>query len=104
MKSERFKVVKEFERWGLKFTSFDSNFGKLLVMHHELMDANEKSDEMFVIDPEYLRKKTFKTWDRKEYDMEKLAKRDTRAVVMSEASCVYLVYPKAHARVKLGSL
>ena len=104
MKSERFKVVKEFERWGLKFTSFDSNFGKLLVMHHELMDANEKSDEMFVIDPEYLRKKTFKTWNRKEYDMEKLAKRDTRAVVMSEASCVYLVYPKAHARVKLGSL
>ena len=104
MKSERFKVVKEFERWGLKFTSFDSNFGKLLVMHHELMDANEKSDEMFVIDPEYLRKKTFKTWNRKAYDMEKLAKRDTRAVVMSEASCVYLVYPKAHARVKLGSL
>lgn len=104
MKSERFKVVKEFERWGLKFTSFDSNFGKLLVMHHELMDANEKSDEMFVIDPEYLRKKTFKTWSRKEYDMAKLAKRDTRAVVMSEASCCYLVYPKAHARVKLGEL
>lgn len=104
MKSERFKVVKEFERWGLKFTSFDSNFGKLLVMHHELMDMNEKSDEMFVIDPEYLRKKTFMAWNRKEYDMAKLAKRDTRAVVMKEASCCYLVYPKAHARVKLASL
>lgn len=104
MKSERFKVVKEFERWGLKFTSFDSNFGKLHVMHHELMNDNEKSDEMFVIDPEYLRKKTFKTWSRKEYDMAKLAKRDTHAVVMSEASCCYLVYPTAHARVKLGSL
>ena len=104
MKSERFKVVKEFERWGLKFTSFDSNFGKLLVMHHELMDMNEKSDEMFVIDPEYLRKKTFLAWNRKEYDMAKLAKRDTRAVVMKEASCCYLVYPKAHARVKLTSL
>ena len=104
MKSERFKVVKEFERWGLKFTSFDSNFGKLHVMHHELMNENEKSDEMFVIDPEYLRKKTFKTWSRKEYDMAKLAKRDTHAVVMSEASCCYLVYPTAHARVKLGSL
>ncbi len=104
MKSERFKVVKEFERWGLKFTSFDSNFGKLLVMHHELMDMNEKSDEMFVIDPEYLRKKTFLSWNRKEYDMAQLAKRDTRAVVMKEASCCYLVYPKAHARVKLASL
>ena len=104
MKSERFKVVKEFERWGLKFTSFDSNFGKLLVMHHELMDMNGKADEMFVIDPEYLRKKTFKTWSRKEYDMAKLAKRDTHAVVMSEASCCYLVYPKAHARVKLATV
>ncbi len=104
IKSERFKVVKEFEHWGLKFTSFDTNFGKLLVMHHELMNENGMSDQMFVIDPEYLRKKTFLTWSRKEYDMEKLAKRDTKAVVMKEASCVYLVYPNAHARVKLGSL
>lgn len=104
MKSERFKVVKEFEKWGLKFTSFDSNFGKLLVMHHELMDMNGKADEIFIIDPEYLRKKHFMTWDRKEYDMSKLAKRDTTAVVMKEASCCYLVYPNAHAIVKLGAL
>lgn len=104
MKSERFKVVKEFEKWGLKFTSFDSNFGKLLVMHHELMDKNEKSDEILVIDPEYLRKKHFITWNRQEYDMAKLAKRDTQAVVMKEASCCYLTYPNAHAIVKLGTL
>lgn len=104
MESERFKVVKEFEKWGLKFTSFDSNFGKLLVMHHELMDMNGKADEIFVIDPEYLRKKHFMTWNRYEYDMKKLAKRDTQAVVMREASCCYLVYPNAHAIVKLGEL
>lgn len=104
MESERFKVVKEFEKWGLKFTSFDSNFGKLLVMHHELMDANDKADEIFVIDPEYLRKKHFLTWSRKEYDMSKLAKRDTQAVVMTESSCCYLTYPNAHAIVKLGAL
>ena len=104
IESERFKVVKEFERWGLKFTSFDTNFGKLLVMHHELMNENELSNAMYVIDPEYLRKKTFRSWDRKEYDMAKLAKRDTTAVVMKEASCCYLVYPKAHARVYLGSI
>ena len=104
MKSERFKVVKEFEKWGLKFTSFDSNFGKLLVMHHELLDLNGKADEIFIIDPEYLRKKHFLTWSRQEYDMAKLAKRDTRAVVMKEASCCYLVYPNAHAVVKLGEL
>lgn len=104
MKSERFKVVKEFEKWGLKFTSFDSNFGKLLAIHHELMNENEKSDEAFVIDPEYLKKKTFLIWERKSYDMAKLAKRDTQAVVLKEASCCYLTYPNAHARVKLGEL
>ena len=104
MESERFKVVKEFEKWNLKFTSFDSNFGKLLVMHHELMDKNEKSDEILIIDPEYLRKKHFLTWSRQEYDMAKLAKRDTKAIVMKEASCVYLTYPNAHAVVKLGEL
>ena len=104
MKSERFKVVKEVEKWGLKFTSFDSNFGQFLVMHHELLDLNGKSDEIFVIDPEYLRKKYFLTWNRNEYNMAKLAKRDTTAVVMKEASCCYLVYPNAHAVVKLGTL
>lgn len=104
MKSDRFKVVKEFEKWGLKFTSFDSNFGKLLAMHHELLDMNMKSDEAFVMDPEYLRKRTFEMFSRKTYDMEKLAKRKTSAVVLNEASCCYLVYPNAHIRVKLGSL
>ena len=104
MKSERFKVVKEYERWDLKFTSFDTNFGKLLAMHHELLNENGMSDCAFVIDPEYLRKKTFLTWVRKTYDMERLAKRDTKAVVMKEASCCYLVYPNAHARVRLGEL
>ena len=103
MKSERFKVVKEFEKWGLKFTSFDSNFGKLLAMHHELMDMNDKADEAFIIDPEYLRKKTFEMFSRNTYDMEKLAKRKTNAVVMNEASCCYLVYPKAHIRAKLNN-
>jgi hypothetical protein len=73
-------------------------------MHHELMDKNEKSDEILVIDPEYLRKKHFITWNRQEYDMAKLAKRDTQAVVMKEASCCYLTYPNAHAVVKLGEL
>jgi hypothetical protein len=73
-------------------------------MHHELFDMNDKADEIFVIDPEYLRKKHFMTWDRKEYDMAKLAKRDTHAVVLKEASCCYLVYPNAHAIVKLGGL
>jgi hypothetical protein len=103
MKSERYKVIKELEKWGLKFTSFDSDFGKLLAMHHELMDSNGMSDCAFILDPEYLSKKTFEMFSRKTYDMEALAKRKTTAVVMNEASCVYLRYPKAHIRSKLGA-
>ena len=68
------------------------------------MDANEKRDEILSSIPEYLRKKHFLTWSRQEYDMAKLAKRDTKAIVMKEASCVYLTYPNAHAIVKLGEL
>ncbi|MDR0973795.1 MAG: DUF5309 domain-containing protein [Prevotellaceae bacterium] len=103
MKSERFKVIKEIEHWGLKFTSFDSNFGKLLVMHHELMDLNGKSNEIFVLDPEYLRKKTFKAWERKDHDMKALLIRDSMAVTLTEASTCYLTYPNAHARVVVGT-
>lgn len=104
MKSECFPVGKEFERWGLKFTSFESRFGQLLVMYHELLDRNKKSDAAFILDPEYLRKRTFEVFSRKTYDMEKLVKRKTSAVVFNEASCCYLVCAHAHVRVKLASL
>ena len=42
------------------------------------------------MDPEYLRKRTFEMFSRKTYDMEKLAKRKTSAVVLNEAMYCWL--------------
>ena len=91
------------EKWNLKFKSFDSNFGEVLVMHHEFMDLNLKSDEVFIFDPAYLTKATFLSWGRKLIDFDKIGVRKSTGVVLQEASCLYLRYPMAHARVKLAS-
>lgn len=94
---------KTVEVWDLKFKSFESEFGELLVMYCEMMDLQGKEDEVLVLDPEYMTKKVFKGWSREEYDMKKLALRDTKAVVLSETSCLYLTNKDAHAILKLAA-
>lgn len=103
MKVKSEKLVKEptaVEEFGLQFTSFRTRFGELLVMHHELFDQNGMSREGFVLDPQYLTKATHIPWVRNELDLKKSGQRNTEAVVITEASCVYLRYPKAHARIR----
>lgn len=102
--SKRFQGVSTFNKFDLDFSEFKSTFGSLEVIYHPLMDLNGKDDEMLILDVGYLTKGVFKPWKRTEYNMNELAKRDTKAVVLSEASCCYLSYPNAHAVVKLGSL
>lgn len=58
-------------------------------------------DAAFILDPKCLRKCTFEVFSRKTYDMEKLVKRKTSAVVFNEASCCYLVGAHVHVRVNL---
>jgi hypothetical protein len=104
IKSEDKRVVRPtVEVWDLKFKSFETEFGELLVMYCEMMDKEGMEDEVLVIDPEYMTKKIFKGWSRDEYDMKKLAVRDTKAVVVSETSCLYLTNKNAHAVLKLAS-
>lgn len=91
------------EKWNLKFKSFDSNFGEVLVMHHEFMDLNLKSDEIFIFDPAYLTKATFLSWGRTVIDFAKIGVRKSTGVVLQEASALYLRYPMAHARVKIAT-
>lgn len=91
------------EIWDLKFKSFETEFGEVLIMYSELMDLQGKADEVLVIDPEYMTKKFFKGWSRENFDMKALAIRDTQAVVLTEDSCIYLTNPNAHAILKLAS-
>ena len=101
-KSEKFRLKDTVEVWNLKFKSWDTDFGEVLTIHHELFDVNGMSDCGFAMDPEYLSKKTHVSWARNVLDLKKAGIRRTDAVVIQEVSCLYLRYAKAHARLKLA--
>ncbi len=102
IKSEKFRLKDTVEVWNLKFKSWDTDFGEVLTIHHELLDVNGMSDCGFAMDPDYLSKKTHISWARNVLDLKKAGIRNTDAVVIQEVSCLYLRYAKAHARMKLA--
>jgi len=102
IKSEKFRLKDTVEVWNLKFKSWDTDFGEMLVIHHELFDANGMSDCGFAMDPEYLTKKVHLSWSRNILDLRKAGIRNTDAVVIQEVACLYLRYAKAHARMRLA--
>lgn len=102
IKSEKFRLKDTVDVWNLKFKSWDTDFGEVLTIHHELFDANGMSDCGFAMDPEYLTKKTHVSWSRNILDLKKAGVRNTDAVVIQEVACLYLRYAKAHARMRLA--
>lgn len=102
IKSEKVRLKDTVEVWNLKFKSWDTDFGEILTIHHELFDVNGMSDCGFALDPEYLSKKTHVSWARNILDLQKAGIRRTDAVVIQEVSCLYLRYAKAHARLRLA--
>ena len=102
IKSEKFRLKDTVEVWNLKFKSWDTDFGEVLTIHHELFDANGMSDYGFAMDPEYLSKKTHVSWARNVLDLKTAGIRNTDAVVIQEVACLYLRYAKAHARMRLA--
>lgn len=102
IKSEKFRLKDTVEVWNLKFKSWDTDFGEVLTIHHELFDANGMSDCGFAMDPEYLSKRTHVSWARNVLDLKTAGVRNTNAVVIQEVVCIYLRYAKAHARMRLA--
>lgn len=102
VKSEKFRLKETVEIWNLKFKSWETDFGEILTIHHELFDLNGMSKCGFAMDPEYLTKKTHISWGRNILDLKKAGIRNTNAVVLQEVVCLYLRYAKAHARLRLA--
>lgn len=102
IKSDKFRLKESVEHWNLKFKSWDTEFGEVLTLHHELFDINGMADCGFALDPEYLSKKVHVSWGRFILDLKKAGVRNTNAVVIQEVCCMYLRYAKAHARMKLA--
>ena len=101
--SDKFRLKDTVEVWNLKFKSWETDFGEILAIHHELFDLNGMADYAFALDPEFLTKKTHLSWSRNILDLKKAGVRNTDAVVLQEISCLYLRYAKAHARLRLAS-
>lgn len=104
IKSEKFRLKDTVEVWNLKFKSWETDFGEILMIHSELFDQNGMSDCAFALDPEFLGKKVHKSWTRSALDLKAAGIRNTDAVVIQEVACLYLKYPKAHARIQLSKV
>ena len=87
--------------WGIKWNRIESNFGTLLLSHHEILDEYGWSDKGIVIDPQYLKKWQISNFERKEYDGKELAIMNGKFTVFTEVCGVAVYNPDAHAIIEL---
>lgn len=88
--------------WGIKWNRIESNFGTLLLSHHEILDEYGWSDKGIVIDPQYLKKWQISNFERKEYDGKELAIMNGKFTVFTEVCGVAVYNPDAHAIIELS--
>ena len=86
-------------KWGIDFTELRSKFGCLYLLLSEVFDEVGMEDSGLIIDPEYLQKYTHIPFSTEQLNLKKSGVRNVDALVMTEASCLVLRYPKAHMRV-----
>ena len=101
-KLESTKVVMAGEnvvKWGIDFNEIRSKFGKLYVLLSEVFDECGMADNGIIIDPEYIQKYSHIPFNTEALDLKAAGVRNTDAIVLTEASCLTLRYPKAHMRI-----
>ena len=86
-------------KWGIDFAELRSKFGCLYVLLSEVFDEVGLEDCGMVIDPEYIQKYTHIPFSTEQLNLKKSGVRNVDALVMTEASCLVLRYPKAHMRI-----
>ncbi|MBR5684885.1 MAG: DUF5309 family protein [Muribaculaceae bacterium] len=86
-------------KWGIDFTELRSKFGCLYVLLSEVFDEVGMTNDGIVIDPEYIQKYTHIPFSTEQLNLKKSGVRNVDALVMTEASCLVLRYPKAHMRI-----
>lgn len=89
-------------KWGIYFSEISSKFGRLYVMLSEVFDDCGMEGCGLIIDPEYIQKYSHLPFGTEALDLKSAGVRNTDALVITEASCLVLRYPKAHMRVKLS--
>lgn len=86
-------------KWGIDFTELRSKFGCLYLLLSEVFDEVGMKNAGIVIDPEYIQKYTHIPFSTEQLNLKKSGVRNVDALVMTEASCLVLRYPKAHMRI-----
>lgn len=89
-------------KWGIDFSEISSKFGRLYVLLSEVFDDCGMEGSGLIIDPEYIQKYSHLPFGTEALDLKSAGVRNTDALVITEASCLVLRYPKAHMRVKLS--
>lgn len=103
IQSDRFALKDVDERWGLQFKLYTTVFGDILVMHHNLFDVNGMAGCGLAIDPKFLRKSIYRPWGKGILELEQATETRTSGMVgIQEIACLYLLYPRAHARLRLA--
>lgn len=101
-KMEMTKVVMSTEsvvKWGIDFSEIRSKFGKLYVLLSEVFDECGMAYNGMIIDPEYLQKYSHIPFTTESLNLKQAGVRNTDAIVLTEASCMTLRYPRAHLRI-----
>lgn len=88
--------------WGITWKKIESNFGTLLLVHHELLDQYGWSGKAIVLDPQYLKKWQISNFERKEYDGKELAIMNGNFTVFREVCGVAVYNPDAHCILNLA--
>lgn len=89
-------------KWGIDFSEIGSKFGRLYILLSEVFDDCGMESCGLIIDPEYIQKYSHLPFGTEALDLKGAGVRNTDALVLTEASCLVLRYPKAHMRVTLS--
>lgn len=87
--------------WGIEFTSFRTNFGKVLCIHHEQLDR--LGIKGVLIDPQNLVKYEFEGENQQSVDNKKTGISNTTSDITTESSCIGLKNPKCHTIISKAS-
>lgn len=85
-------------KWGIVSREIFTNFGQLYLITSEIFDQCGHANDGFIIDPAYISKYVHIPFHAEKLDLRASGQRNTDAVVLTEASCLVLRYPKSHLR------
>lgn len=85
--------------WGITWNKIVTNFGTIYCLHDEVFDQVGMPGNAFILDPEFLSKRTFVPFGKLDLDLKKAGVRNTDARVLTEISCPVLKYPEAHMKI-----